>query len=181
MPGFLSRWVEWFRAQPTNNRALIIIIALVVAVVGSPLLKWVTVAALAFVLVVVVVQVASRAPVRRWAIALVALLVAFVVFSTLASAIYAPFGGGAPEEVQRAEESTVLPPREPTQLEEPTVAQESTTQPEPQESTTQPEPTTPNPIRVKITRVVDGDTVEISPSVDGKDIVRLIDPDGNHE
>jgi micrococcal nuclease len=165
MPEFLSRWVEWFRAKPTETRALIIIIALVVAVIASPLLKWVTAAALAFVLVVVVVQVASRASVRRWAIALVALLVAWVVFSTLASAIYAPFGGGAPQEVQRAEEPTVLPPREPTQLEEPTVAQESTTQPE---------PTTQHPVRVKITRVVDGDTVEISPSVDGKDTVRLI-------
>jgi micrococcal nuclease len=172
MPGFLSRWLEWFRAQPTNNRALIIIIALVVAVVASPLLKWVTAAALAFVLVVVVVQVASRASVRRWAIALVALLVAFVVFSTLASAVYAPFGGGAPQEVQRAEEPTVLPPREPTQLEEPTVAQETTTQPE---------PTTQHPVRVRITRVVDGDTVEISPPVDGKDTVRLIGIDAPEE
>src|SRR5215217_1888729 len=36
MPGFLSRWVEWFRAKPTETRALIIIIALVVAVVASP-------------------------------------------------------------------------------------------------------------------------------------------------
>jgi flagellar biosynthesis/type III secretory pathway M-ring protein FliF/YscJ len=52
----------------------------------------------------VVVQIASRAPVRRWAIALVALLVASVVFSALAFAVYAPFRGGAPEEVQRAEE-----------------------------------------------------------------------------
>jgi predicted PurR-regulated permease PerM len=104
MPGFLSRWVEWFRAKPTETRALIIIIALVVAVIASPLLKGVTAVALAFVLVVVVVQVASRASVRRWAIALVALLVASVVFSALASAVYAQFRGGAPEEVQRAEE-----------------------------------------------------------------------------
>jgi micrococcal nuclease len=37
------------------------------------------------------------------------------------------------------------------------------------------------PVTVKITRVVDGDTIEISPSVDGKDTVRLIGIDAPEE
>jgi micrococcal nuclease len=49
-------------------------------------------------------------------------------------------------------------------------------------SADKPAPTPPAPTpTVKITRVVDGDTIEISPAVDGKDTVRLIGIDAPEE
>lgn len=120
----MDRWLEWFRSQRTDTQAVIVAFALLVAVVASPVLRWVSLLVLIAVVIALILRAVQRTPVRHLVIPAVALLVAFFVFDALASAIYGPLSGGGSERAKRerapesqpseAEERTGLLPDVPT-------------------------------------------------------------------
>jgi micrococcal nuclease len=187
--------VRWFNALPTWARIVIVLIVLAVLVVMSPLVVLLAVLLLVLSVIALIVRAAMRRPLRSWGITAVASLVAILVFSGVSEALY----GGAPSEQatsprteQRAEPEQRADPTPPetTQQEEttvtPEVTEQATASPEPKpKPKPKPKPASNDEDKdrdrydatVTVTRVVDGDTIEVSPAVDGNEEVRLIGVD----
>ena len=168
------------------------IVGLAVSVFLSPLFAVLFLIAFLVCAAAFVIRLLRRRPVLRWGLAGGACFVLMLAFSGVSAALY---GGrrrrnGRPirETVERQPE-----PREETTRPAETTAEETTRPPERtcEETTRRPEPPpAPQPAQpppepdvewydatVTVTRVVDGDTVEISPAVEGVSEVRLIGVD----
>jgi len=184
--------------------AALIVLGLSVAL--SPLIVVVAILVLVVAVVALFIQLLRRGSLRRWGIVAATSLVLVLVFSGISNAIYGSGGqeqAASPESTQQSEPA---PPEETTaqtkakNTDEEATAQskaterdegdaaESKPQPKqepPQESAEQEAPPPPNPNDqladlgrvVMVSRVVDGDTIEISPAVGGISGVRLIGVD----
>ena len=136
MPQFLSRWLEWFRAQPTETRALIIaviVLAVIFSVLLSRVLWKIALVALAVALIGWIVQRGRGGPERAWQIAVGGSLVALLIFAVLAAAVSGPTPTEPSEQAQddrtRQEETTTPEPAKPE--EETTAVVPEVTTPEP--------------------------------------------------
>ena len=92
MPQFVNRWWGWFQARTGVQQILILLLALVVAVVGSRVIAGLAALTFLITLIALVVQVIRRRPVRALVIVTVAAFVVAVVFGYISTAIY----GGPP-------------------------------------------------------------------------------------
>lgn len=158
-------------ALPTVAKVLLAIVALFVlglSVLLSPLVVVLAFLALVVALLAVLVRALRRRPTRTWGLIAGASLVIALAFSGISEALY---GGGNQEQAGlsgQGEQAAVAP------------KPESDEKPE-----REPEPKPKEPDRdtgrydavTTVSRVVDGDTVEIAPAVDGDDEVRLIGVD----
>ncbi|MDP9478176.1 MAG: thermonuclease family protein [Actinomycetota bacterium] len=187
-----------FRALSTPVK---IVIALALAGMGavlSPLMVFLAALAFAVCLLVLLLCVLTRrAASRNWGLAALTALAAILAFSGVSEALY---GGSHPETTpvpEVAEKEPAEPHEEPKpettaapepKREEPTreevaEAPEPVPVPEPEPILEPAPPPVPAPAEpsydatATVTRVVDGDTVEISPAIDGVEDVRLIGVD----
>ena len=181
-------------AQPTAVRVVLIVAAFVLAVLLSRVLVVVAVLALLVSLFALVVRLLRRRPLRGWGIAALASLASIFVFTGIANAVYGPPEPNTQKQAA-APEPTV---EETTQPRETT--REETTQPSgtaAKEKTEEKGKTTPKTAEptqpakkdgkeddrsgsrtsVTVSRVVDGDTVEITPAKDGIEDLRFIGVD----
>jgi micrococcal nuclease len=136
------------------------------------------------------IRAIKRRPLRKWGIASLVCLAALGVFSGISEALY---GGAstqqasAPSRQDSAQGQAVESTSEPTTTQEAsskedTTAQVETTASSSKETTVASAPEEDQSSRaydavVNVSRVVDGDTIEISPSVEGNNTVRLIGVD----
>src|SRR5215210_969647 len=162
-------------ALPTAAKVFLAIAALVVlgiVVALSPILAVLALLVLIVAVVALVIQLLRRASLRRWGIVAAVSLVLLLLFSGISNALY--FGGGqeqatSPEQTSAPEEkSTTAKPTAPTQD-----TTQAATEPRGNEDDDQGR----YDAVATVTDVVDGDTVEIDPAVDGKREVRLIGVD----
>src|SRR5215207_427262 len=150
------------------------LIALGLAVVLSPLLL----ALSGFVLIVAVialfVQLLRRGSLRRWGIVAAASLVLVLVFSGISNALY--FGGEEEEAAspERTQQTELAPPEETITAAEPTTSEAEGAAGKPGEKE---DGLGRYDAVATVTEVVDGDTIEISPAIEGKEEVRLIGVD----
>ncbi len=130
MPETLNRAVEWFKARSTAQKVLIVIAA--VLVLGAVSRVDAYIAGLFFVvaLVVLVVQLVRRRPVRVWAIIAGGSVVVALIFGGLASAIYGPTEDQAG--VNQAQEPTAAEAPEPPAQEQEEAAAEPEAEPVPE-------------------------------------------------
>ncbi len=184
--------------MPAAARAIMAVVAafagiagLAVSVFLSPLFAVVFLIAFLVCAAAFVIRLLRRRPVLRWVLAGGACFVLMFAFSGVSAALY---GGGEETAAPIRETEERQPePREETTRPAETTAEETTRPPERtrEETTRRPEPPpAPQPAQpppepnvewydatVTVTRVVDGDTVEISPAVEGVSEVRLIGVD----
>jgi micrococcal nuclease len=134
-----------------------------------------------------VVRLLRRRPPRRWGLIAVMSLVVLLVFTGIANALYF---SGQPEQANspKPEKQTSKPnpnPESPEQAEEHKGAEQvdqKLQEPEQAGANTEAQPNAVEPpASVTVKRAVDGDTIEISPAVDGKGTVRLIGIDAPEE
>lgn len=138
---------------------------LVLCVVASPLVVIVAFLALVVALFALLIRFLRRRPLKRWGIIAAASLVSVLAFSGISEAIY---GGGGQEQAGssgQGEEAVLAPKPESEKKDKPA--------PEPKDE----EDNGRYDAVATVTRVVDGDTIEIEPAVDGNDEVRLIGVD----
>lgn len=196
MPEFIRRLVGWFLARPTGQKALLVIGVLVLLAFVSPVTVLLAVAVLLASLGILGLRVIRRRPLRGPVIIAGVSLVAVLLFSGISEAIY---GGDTTQEAADVEtieetteetieetteetiEETIEQDPEPEPVEEPEPEPESQSEPEP-EPVREPEPTPADTLAqlgtvVSVSRVVDGDTIEVSPSIDDIADVRLIGVD----
>lgn len=176
----LSNVIQRVAALPTWAKTLLALAALVVAglsVLLSPLVVILALLVLIVAVFALVIRVLRRRSLRRWGIIAATSLVVLLVFTGISNALYF---GGQPEQAnspesqkQAAKPDTKLKPSK--QAEQQKGGEQSDAAGSANAEELHP------PVTVKITRVVDGDTIEISPSVDGKDTVRLIGIDAPEE
>lgn len=88
MPVFISRLVEWLQARSTGQKALIVIVALVVLVFVSPLAVLIATVVLLISLVVLGLRMVYRGPLRGPAIIAAVSLVAVGLFSGISAVTY---------------------------------------------------------------------------------------------
>ncbi len=168
------------------------LIGLAVAVLLSPLLVFVALLATIACFAVLAVKLLRRRPGLIWGVAGVVSLVLVFVFGGVAYAVY---GGGTQGEPPREVAERGPEPREeatrPEATAEETTAEKTTVEKTTAEETAveevavpvEPPPPLPPPeepeesdyaTTVTVTRVIDGDTIEILPAVEGVNEVRLI-------
>jgi micrococcal nuclease len=180
--------------------AKILLISAVLVLIGVSVLLSPLVAILALLVLIIavfalVIRLLRRRPLRRWSIIAAVALVVLLVFTGISNALYFR---GQPEQTNSPEPKTDTNRESVEQAEKRAgveqVDQQQSEQPpqgvKKEDANAGPGPA-PNPsadegnngsVRtVKITRIVDGDTIEISPSVDGIDTVRLIGIDAPEE
>lgn len=173
------------------------LIALGILIALSPLMVIVAFLVLLVATFALFIRLLRRRPLRTWGFIALASLLLVIVFSGLTNALY---GGGAPEQASspqsteeeakpdtataatEAEEETPIEEAEQTagleEIDPPEEAEDTTeaassveaAEEEAQDEDTQGE----YDATTRVTRVVDGDTIEISPAVDGVEEVRLI-------
>ena len=207
-----------FRSLSLLAQIIIVLVALGLLAILSPLV--IILAVLIFIVsgVVLVIQALRRRPLKTWGVALGVSLAALLVFSGISAALY---GGAAPEETavdkstatqeeaaETTREETTTPPKtQPEEAKEDSSEdsdeerdrqeqrsqdqrqQEQAAAPPEPEPIPEPEPAPePEPViqeapltqlgtAVNVSRVVDGDTIEVSPAIDGIADVRLIGVD----
>ena len=144
--------------------------AIVLAVLLSPLVVVLAFLVLAVALIALLIRALRRRPLRTWGLVAGSSLALLVVFSGISGALY----GGGGGQGQRAGSSGEGEQAAVTQEPEPTEEQKNQLKPEPAEEE---ESSGRYDAVATVSRVVDGDTVEIEPAVDGKDSVRLIGVD----
>lgn len=160
-----------FGALPTAAKVLLAIVALLVlalCVVASPLLLVVAFLALVVAIFALVIRILRRRPLRTWGIVAAASLALVLAFSGISEALY---GGGGQEQAGssgQGEQAAVAPPKP-----GPSEKQKDEPKPEPKEE----EDRGRYDAVANVSRVVDGDTVEIDPAVNGYSEVRLIGVD----
>jgi micrococcal nuclease len=199
----LSTLIDRFRQMPTLVRVLFVVAALGaigISVLLSPLM--VALASLVLIVAgfVLIVQALRRRPLRSPAIVAAASLVILVLFTGISNALYS---GGQPEQSSSPgpQNQTATPDAKPKPLEQ-AEKQKGVEQidkkpkqidkkPKEPEKGTQETPkdkqskqdrgnrthSDTNDTTVTVTRVVDGDTIEVSPLIDGTSDVRLIGVD----
>jgi micrococcal nuclease len=179
-----------------------VLIVLGICVVLSPLLLALSGFALFVAVIALLIQLLRRASLRRWGILAAVSLVLVLLFSGISNALYfrnAQEQTTSPEPTRQAEpappeETTAQPkaktndeeiPSEPDakRHEEGDAGSESQAEQKPPRKQEAPPPSTPQDkpadlgTVVTVSRVVDGDTIEISPAVGGIADVRLIGVD----
>ena len=184
-------------ALPLIAKVLLVIAALVLlglSVLLSPFVVFLALLLLLVAIFALLIRIIRRRPLRTWGLIALASLLLVIVFSRLSSALY---GGGGPRQAssptdpkEEPEPPPTPPPLPPppsppppppeTSVEE--VATESASTPsEPEEGDVSEEDeidqTGGYDATVRVKRVVDGDTLRISPAIDGIDEVRLIGVD----
>jgi micrococcal nuclease len=197
--GILAR----LAALPVAAKVLLAVAVLIVlglSVVLSPFLLVLASLALVVSLIALLIQLLLRGSLRRWGIVAAASIVLVLVFSGISNALYG--GGGeeqatSPEPTQETQpaqphETTVKPETKTT--DEETAASDKTREPERSQQAAEnadkvkPERDAPQPASpedklaelgkvVALSRVVDGDTIEVSPAVGSIADVRLIGMD----
>ncbi len=180
----LSNALQRVAAFPIWAKTLLALAALVVAallVLLSPLVVILAFLVLIVAVFALVIRLLRHRSLRRWGIIAATSLVVLLVFTGISNALYF---GGQPEQANSPEPQN--------QTANPDTKQKPSKQAEQQKGGEQSDAAGSDkgnataeelhpPVTVKITRVVDGDTIEISPSVDGKDTVRLIGIDAPEE
>jgi micrococcal nuclease len=193
----LSNVLQRVAALPAWAKILLILAALVVlglSVLLSPLIAILALLVLIVAVFALVIRALRHRPLRRWGIIAATSLVVLLVFSGISNALY--FGGGqeqasSPDQTQqqspRPEETTERVEKQQSEQapqeieeEEPDAERSASPAADVDESADGSEPSA-KITEVMVTRVVDGDTIEISPAVDGKDTVRLIGIDAPEE
>jgi micrococcal nuclease len=196
--GMLRNVRQRIATLPAWAKTLLVLAAL--GVIGLSVLLSPLVMVLAFVVLLVaccalVVCLLNRMPLKRWAIIAATSLVVLLVFNGISNALY--FGGQSEQaNSQDGQKRTAQPDHQQKPLEKAEkhkgVEQLDQNQQEPEQANAkndaQPEATgsdnmeaTHPPAKVTITEAVDGDTIKISPTVEGKDTVRLIGIDAPEE
>jgi micrococcal nuclease len=163
-----------FGALTLGVKVALIVAALfvvVLAVLLSPLVVVLAFLVLAVALLALLIRAIRRRPLRTWGLVAGSSLALLVVFSGISGALY---GGGGDQE-QRSDSSGAKERAAVTQKPEPTKEQKGEPKPEPAED--EEEDGGRYDAVATVSRVVDGDTVEIDPAVDGNDEVRLIGVD----
>jgi micrococcal nuclease len=163
-------------AWPTAAKVLLAVVALVMlglAVLLSPLLAVLAGLVLIVAVLAIVIQLLRRGSLRRWGIVAASSLALVLVFSGISNAIY---GGGGQERSRSPEPAreAQLAPREETTAttdEAEVAAAKSDSNAEDDEDRGRYDAV------ATVKRVVDGDTLEIEPAVDGEEEVRLIGVD----
>jgi micrococcal nuclease len=178
----LSNILGRIAVLPTTAKVLLgvaALIALGLSVVLSPLMVVLAVIVLIVAMLAVFIQLLRRGSPRRWGIIAVVALVLVLVFSGISNAVY--FRGGQ-EQASSPEPSQET---QTAQREETTNAEETTSQAEKAEKAairSDPNPNKDEDRRrydavATVTDVVDGDTIEVEPAIDGEEEVRLIGVD----
>jgi micrococcal nuclease len=178
-------------ALPLVLKVLLAVAALIavgILVVASPLVVVVAFLVLIVAVIALIFRVLRRRPLRSWGLVALTSLLLLIVFGGITNALY---GGGAPQQASSPPDPKEEP-ESPASPAEDTVEEASTPSDTATETaSTPPEPTPPEPedeepkddqaggydATVRVTRVVDGDTIRISPAVDGTEEVRLIGVD----
>jgi micrococcal nuclease len=189
----LNQLTNWFRAQSTVAKLLIIGGGLSAILFASPVLAVIASVGVFLGLAMVAVQGLRRKSVKTGATILIASLVGVFVLSGVSSAIYGPQETSTPSNNQQqakqegttdTTEKTTKPAKEHTEKtqpeEEQAVAPEKKkSKPEPQPSVAEEKPKKKSGAQntALVTEVVDGDTIDISPAVHGENRVRLIGVD----
>jgi micrococcal nuclease len=175
------------------EKIALIIVSLALSAALSPVLLLLAVLALFVCLAVSVVRVLMRKPSRSWGLAAVSAFVLIFVFSGVSNAVYGPASqdqAAAPEKTEEAPSKTgkepAAKPKEDAESGD-NGREQAAAEPEPKP---EPEPAAkvkPQGATEKqssrfdatatVSRVVDGDTIEISPALGGVDEVRLIGVD----
>ena len=130
MPQYLGRAQDWFGVRGRGEKAGIIVLAFIVVLAASRVLAGVAILAFFAVVIVVIVQLFRRRPVKKWAIAAVGSLAA-VIFSGIAGALYGPQTGQGGQG-ERAKEQAETPQRSEAQ-ESKAPRSERQTEPDPTE------------------------------------------------
>lgn len=175
MPNFLHRAWVWFQARSAADKFGIIVGALIVLLAASQVFA--ILASLAFfaAVIVFIVQLLRRRPARVWAVAAGGSLVAVVLFSGIAGAIYGTDTSDLAQ-TNKAEEQPSEPTPEPA-ASTPTPAPQTAPAPQTTTAPTKKEDNGRYDAVATVEEVVDGDTVRISHAIDGEDDVRLIGVD----
>jgi micrococcal nuclease len=142
------------------------LIAVVLAVLLSPLVVVLALLVLAVALLALLIRAIRRRPLRTWGLVAGASLALLVVFSGISGALYGDGGRERTGSPGQGEQAAVAPKPEPTE--------ERKEEPKPADKE---EDTGRYDAVTTVSRVVDGDTVEIEPAVDGNNEVRLIGVD----
>jgi len=187
-------------ALPLIAKVLVIIATLVLLGLSVLLSPFVVVLALLLLLVAifaVLIRIIRRRPLRTWGLIALASLLLVIVFSGISSALY---GGGEPRQASsppdpKEEPEPPPPPKEESPSPPPPPSPSPPLETSAEEDATESASTPPEPEKgdvsdedesdqtggydatVRVKRVVDGDTLKISPAIDGIDEVRLIGVD----
>jgi hypothetical protein len=181
--------------------AMTALIGLGLSVVLSPFMAIMASLVLLVAVFAILIRKIRRRPLRRWGSIALASLLLLVVFSGISYALYGtgqpkqvsspsapteeakltaqetPVAGTATSQLEKTEDATAASQPE-TTTEDATGTPETKTAATPSESTKEDtQNQTAYDTTVRVARVIDGDTIEISPSVDGKKEVRLIGMD----
>lgn len=198
----MARISAWFGGLSTGVKGLVVAAALVLFVVLSPFVAIVAVLFLIVAVPVVAYRALMRRPLRRPGLILIGSLVALIAASGASAALYGTSADQTSSLSEPTAEPEKEEPRKEPAREEAAVANEgdpNASEPQEEQKTTEPDPKPepkpeprakpepepepkPRPDRnrspydatVTVSRVVDGDTVEISPAIDGITDVRLI-------
>jgi micrococcal nuclease len=165
--------------------AIAAIIALGLSVLLSPLIAVVAFLMLLVAIFAMILRALQRRPMRNWGLIALTSFLLVVVFTGIASALY---GGSTPQQASSPEPMEVVEQEAPAEeAEEASLeVQQETPVEEAEEASLVEEIIPPDEAQdersgydttVRVTRVVDGDTVEISPAIDGIEDVRLIGVD----
>jgi micrococcal nuclease len=190
----------WFVARSLPLQIALELVLLVLAVLLSPILSLLAMLALIVSIIVLLIRLYRGRPLRNWVFAAVALLALSFAFSGVSDAFYGPLPQeeavtpektkGSPPETTRESAAQSGEKTEPQAKEE---AGQAAVKPEP-ESKSVPRPKPERNTAVKpqgggedrssrfdatatVLRVVDGDTIEITPAIDGRSEVSLIGVD----
>ncbi len=176
-------------ALPLAAKVLLVVAALITLALSIPLSPIVALVAFLVLLVAIFAMILrglQRRPMRNWGLVALTSFLLVVVFSGIASALYGgstPQQASSPEPIEEVEQETPAEEAEEASLE---VQQESPAEEAEEEASLVEEIIPPDEAQdersgydttVRVTRVVDGDTVEISPAIDGIEDVRLIGVD----
>lgn len=176
-------------ALPTWAKVLLVVAALLILgllVILSPLIVVLAFLALIVAVLALIVRLLLRRPIRRWGIIAATSLVVLLVFSGISNALYFSGGGQDQASSPRAkQEEKSTPPQETSTTEETESSPEGANQasggpkpkPKPQPDSEQDEERNRFDTVVTVAEVVDGDTIEVEPAVDGAEDVRLIGVD----
>ena len=170
-------------ALPLIAKVLLVIATLVLLGLSVLLSPFVVLLALLLLLVAIfalLIRIIRRRPLRTWGLIALASLLLVIVFSGISSALYGgvePRQASSPPDPQEEPE----PPPPPETSDEEVATESASTPPEPEEGDVSDEDESDQTggydATVRVKRVVDGDTLKISPAIDGIDEVRLIGVD----
>src|SRR5215207_3593508 len=154
--------------------AIAALIALGISVVLSPLLAALATLVLIVAVFAIFIQLLRRGSLKRWGIVAAASLVLVLVFSGISNALY--FGGEEEEAAspERTQQTELAPPEATTTAAEPTTSEAEGAAGKPGEEE---DGRGRYDAVATVTEVVDGDTIEINPAIEGKEEVRLIGVD----